>query len=800
MKKHFYLLIAAMMALLFSFAACGGDDDVKVKGVSLNKTAASIAVNASETLVVNFEPSNPKNQTVSWASSNTSVATVTDGGTIRGVAPGTSNVTVSTEQGDFKATCVVTVFIPPATGVALSKTSTSIIASLDERLTATVTPSGANQTVTWQSSNIAVAQVAREGNGTVIATAPGEAIITATTLDGKHTASCAVTVMPLVIDVTGVTVVPPSLTLLSAIPNYPAGTAQMTAIATPPIAPPAQQVLTWSSSDTAVATASPTGFVEAVAAGSVEIRATAANGVVGACALTVADPVRVTGVTVESDSSAIQAGQPLRLLATLTPSNATYKDVTWSCAPADIAQISPAGSACIVTGQRAGPATVTVTTVDGSRTANFNVTFTPAPVTGVSMRGYTEVLIGGTVQLTPTVLPSYAENKAVTWDSDKKDIADVSATGLVTAKAIGSAVITVTTLEGGFEATCKVDVVSELANIYMAGSYVDLRYSGALSYSYPAWAKNGESWILDNTEGYGNAYSISVADDGSVYKGGSTDNITYGILRVAIWKDGQFHQYLDNPRGDATGSVAYSMFISGNEIYAAGYVQDAPGFWKDNVITVLPYTLTGVARSIAVSNGIAYVVGYDMNDSWASCAMLWKEGEPPTVLYDPAGALNSDAYSVFVSGGSVYIAMRYNVDYQEYWAVWKDGVLTTYPLVQGAMRQRFESIFVANGKVYVAGTATFTAYSTAVLWEDGVPLLLHRQDPDYDSEASCVYVYNDNVYVSGLITSYVDNVITRYPTVWINGEPTTISMPASPLPTFSDDDYILPRAIFVTSK
>jgi len=115
MKKIFKVLaIIALVAVIgFSFSACdddsgGGDTPVPVTGVSLNKTSLSLAVGGSETLTENVAPSNATNKTVTWTSSNTAIATVTNG-LVRAVSAGSATIIVSTVDGGKTATCTVNV-------------------------------------------------------------------------------------------------------------------------------------------------------------------------------------------------------------------------------------------------------------------------------------------------------------------------------------------------------------------------------------------------------------------------------------------------------------------------------------------------------------------------------------------------------------------------------------------------------------------------------------------------------------------------------------------------------------------
>ena len=173
--------------------------------------------------------------------------------------------------------------------------------------------------------------------------------------------------------------------------------------------------------------------------------------------------VAVTGVTVSPTTASVVAGATTTLTATVAPSNATNKNVTWSSSNTAIATVSTAG---IVTGVAAGTATITVTTTDGAKTATCAVTVTSATVavTGVTVSPTTaSVAAGATTALTATVAPSNATNKNVTWSSSNTSVATVSTAGIVTGVAIGTATITVTTQDGSKTATCAVTVTTATA-------------------------------------------------------------------------------------------------------------------------------------------------------------------------------------------------------------------------------------------------------------------------------------------------------------------------------------------------
>lgn len=171
-----------------------------------------------------------------------------------------------------------------------------------------------------------------------------------------------------------------------------------------------------------------------------------------------ASKVPVTGVTLNKTETALVAGGSEQLIATIAPSNATNKDMTWTSEDATIATVSGNGT---VTALAVGKTTITVTTSDGGKTATCEVTVAPSPVpvTGIMLnKDETTIFEDATEQLTATVVPPEATNQNVEWTSDDDDIASVSPEGLVTAHGAGFTVITATTDDGGYTATCEVTI------------------------------------------------------------------------------------------------------------------------------------------------------------------------------------------------------------------------------------------------------------------------------------------------------------------------------------------------------
>ena len=167
---------------------------VDVTGVTLSDSTATITAGQTKTLTATVAPENATDKTVSWSSSDEAVATVEDG-VVTAVAAGTATITVTTTDGGFTATCAVTVEAATVavTGVTVSPETDTIAVSDTITLTATVAPENAtNKTVTWSSSDDAIATVTDAG--VVEGKSAGTATITVTTEDGNFTDTAAITV------------------------------------------------------------------------------------------------------------------------------------------------------------------------------------------------------------------------------------------------------------------------------------------------------------------------------------------------------------------------------------------------------------------------------------------------------------------------------------------------------------------------------------------------------------------------------------------------------------------------------
>ena len=363
--------VIALAISAFTVASCVRPAaEIAVTGVTVSQPSLSLEEGETATISYTIQPKDATTPDVSFSSSDTSVATVSNTGIVTAVAPGTATITVKTKDGGFTATVTITVKAKTVavTGISLDKTELTLKSGEKATLTATITPANAtDKSVTWTSSDPPVVAI---DNGEILAGKPGTATITVKTKDGGKTATCKVTVESGDVAVTGVSLDKTELTLKSG------EKATLTATVTPEDA--TDKTVTWTTSDAAVV-AVDKGEVLAGKPGKATITVkTNDGGKTATCKVTVtAATVAVTGVSLDKTELSLTEGGSATLKATVTPEDATDKTVSWKSSDSAVATVDESGK---VTAVKAGSATITVTTKDGGKTATCKVTVTATSV------------------------------------------------------------------------------------------------------------------------------------------------------------------------------------------------------------------------------------------------------------------------------------------------------------------------------------------------------------------------------------------------------------------------------------
>lgn len=412
----------------------------------LTQTSFTIKQGKEAKLSYMITPLNATDKTVSWTTSDASVATVDKDGVVTGKAAGTATITAtSNSNANAKGECKVKVeasenpgWVTPgntkieATSVSLNKSSVAMKTGGQQKLTFKISPSNTtDQTIKWTSSNTKIATV---NNGVITAKANGKATITAKTSNGK-TASTTVTVTT---DATKVSV-KSNLTIAKG--------KQVTLKASITPSTVSNKTLTYKSSNAKIAKVNSKGVVTGVSKGTATITVTTANGKKVACKVTVAE------VKFNTSSAVIQAGTSTTTVK-VDKYPATDSAKSYKSSNTKVATVNSKGK---ITAKKAGKTTITVTMKSGA-TASCKVTVQKEKVSTkkltLSAKSVT-LKKGKSITVTVSRNPVTATEK-ITWTTSDKKVAVVK-NGKITAKKAGKATITVRT-SNGKKATCKVVV------------------------------------------------------------------------------------------------------------------------------------------------------------------------------------------------------------------------------------------------------------------------------------------------------------------------------------------------------
>jgi uncharacterized protein YjdB len=420
-------IVLIVAVIVCSMAGCDSspEEQTHVTGVSLNKTTTILTVGGSETLLANVIPSNADNKSVTWSSSNSAIASVSQGGTVTGVAAGSATITVRTADGGFTSSCAVTVNTSSVSVDPIKPDFTPLYFYVDENGDFSETDAGRtvvaanDQTGVVLYSDDIESDVDRVGfsfeDKTIIFyfeknnDFPASVVLS----DSEDSYYGSFSPYDLVSQNYGLSVehgedklawsnIALNKGKISQYKDDPEFTAsqnlRMRNIHTAMSVYislydfllkngtlQARSIL--SLAGKVASFFSPTvdnifnellnvfkggDLVEAV--GNIILELTGANTIFGAVdyILSVIS-IPVTGVSLSKTNVSLVIGSTETLTPIITPSNATNQNITWSSSNPDVARVSTGGT---VTGVGVGTATITVTTVDGDKKANCTVNVT----------------------------------------------------------------------------------------------------------------------------------------------------------------------------------------------------------------------------------------------------------------------------------------------------------------------------------------------------------------------------------------------------------------------------------------
>ena len=432
---------------------------IQPTSLTISPESVTVDIDKSERLVASWLPLNATDTTITWRSENENIATVSNG-VVSGVAAGNTNISVKIGK-NTPAVVPVTVNPMMATSVSVNPESVTLQVKEQQILVATVLPEKTtDKSVEWTSSDPSKVSVDKT-TGKITANALTDedeyVVITAKTANGLQ-ASCTVYVTVHVIPVETITIKPSDLVM--QLGRYQTLTAEIY----PTNA--TNKSVVWESSNPAVASVSQYGSVSAKSIGTATITAKSGN-TIGSCTVEV-KAVDVQTITISDVSLAVMEYQTLS--ASIEPTDATDKTLTWSVADETIATIDPTSGK--ITGENEGTTIVYATAKNGV-TGQATVTVSRNAISVTSIRPNSKsknININEAINLSEQIIfnPTTATNKALVWSvvSQKADYEDESTivatidsrTGILTGKVAGTITVMARSVSNT-EATATMTVV-----------------------------------------------------------------------------------------------------------------------------------------------------------------------------------------------------------------------------------------------------------------------------------------------------------------------------------------------------
>ena len=372
--------------------------------------------------------------TVSWSSSDATVAEVDASGLATATGDGTATITAAAGSASESATVTVAQAV---SGVTVAPAAVTLVAGDTLRLTAEATDANGHPVAgvefTWESGDTSVATV--DGSGLVTGVGAGEVEIAATTAGFAGAAQLAVAAsVP-----TSVAVAPDTVAFKAL-----GDTARFAAEVRDQVGRVMEgATVSWSSTDTTAATVDASGLVTAAGVGTATITA-ASWTASGSATVTVAQAV--SGVTVAPAAVTLVAGDTLRLAAEATDANGhrvAGVEFTWESGDTAVAAVDASGLATA-----SGAGTAEITAAAGSASGSATVTVTPA--VGVVVRPVADTIgLGDTVRLAAELFDEHGRRVSgavFSWSTSDESVAGVDGEGLV--RGVGEGAATITAMSG----------------------------------------------------------------------------------------------------------------------------------------------------------------------------------------------------------------------------------------------------------------------------------------------------------------------------------------------------------------
>lgn len=334
---------------------------IPVKKVVISSETKNVYVGQTLPLTITYTPDNATMQSVTYTSDRDTIATVSEDGVVTGVQRGATYIKVVSADGKAKASYKINVLQAPES-VTISPETASAAVGRKVTLKATVSPTNTNdKTILWTSSDESIATVSSKG--VVTLTGRGTATITATCEDAPSVSAS--------VPVSGVQLATSVAFAQSAYSVIIGETVQLTPVVLPDDT--SDPSVTYKVKTAKIASIDENGLLTGLKGGKTTVYVYSADGSKKRGSTTVEVLVPVTGVSYKYHDVRVGKGNRKTFTATITPSDASDKKMTWVTSDDGIASVYGTTNRFTVKGHRWGRCTITGTTEDGGYTVTLYV-------------------------------------------------------------------------------------------------------------------------------------------------------------------------------------------------------------------------------------------------------------------------------------------------------------------------------------------------------------------------------------------------------------------------------------------
>ena len=485
--------------------------------------------------------------------------------------------------------------------------------------------------------------------------------------------------------------------------------------------------------------------------------------------------IPVTSVSLNSPSLTLTEGESVTLSASILPSDATNKNVTWSSSDETVATVKSG----VVTAMKQGSAKITVKTEDGGKTASCSVVVEPKyiAVSGITLdKTSLSMYDDEEITLTATIAPENATEKSITWKSSDESVATVSG-GKVTAHKEGSTDITASV--ENVSAKCVITVNKKIIHVEsLSLSAIQKRLKVGESYTiecsvYPSNAndyeltyksddesiarvsndgiitavRSGKTTIKVTAEGKSAGLSISVFEADDIY-------YTYGDYNYSYYSNWVYKN--DELLHEATNLVINYLFVEDGNLVLVGteFPATRAVFFKNGE----KQYLTDNDGNRANVEGCRYV-----NGTLYSCNIyngghgVWVNNEKKYDMEAISEYSYLNVYDMTVVGGDVYAcgSITEPVDAnnkKQFPVIWKNGKI--YHKIELERSSSFQRIENVNNKLYMLlETTDYATYESNIsIWDENGKC--YDLENSYYASSGKIYCFNSTLYAAK--TNYDD--------------------------------------------